>query len=183
LKQFKSHYFDEEFSHAAIDSRMFSAFGLFVGTFAMAGILNYDRDVYGRRPGLITRIITGLSDMTSDEYAITAIIAVALAILVFFLLGMRQNGLKIIVGAIFLPDSKILKLRVRSTSGSWYDHSVSFGRLLVLPERLSDRISGEYDCLTFTDEGTVIGHYFKDHEMWDSKVASQFENEIKLNQL
>ncbi len=148
VKKFKSEYFDKPFSNELLNSRLFSGIGLFIMTFAFAGLLNYDHNEM-RRHKFWSKAINGLQHMDLSDYFLTFFIAISAVSIVILMINLKYNERKIIVGFKFNSENNTLKLRIRKIASSYHtDIIIPYSEIELINERLSDGMTGPiYNCI------------------------------------
>ncbi|GAA0196334.1 hypothetical protein GCM10009122_60900 [Fulvivirga kasyanovii] len=177
--KFKSEYYYYGFSDQVIYRRLISAFALFAGTFSIVAIFHFDGSETNSR-GTFTKILYGLGNMSLDTYAIVLPIAIFSTITVLLILNAKYKHRNIVVGLDLNEKDKVLRVRTRALSGAVADTELPYSKVKIIHERLSDGWTGPmYDCLTILNSDTMIGHFYKDHDMWTSGNSDKLEKLLK----
>jgi len=178
--QYESLFFNENFEKKTLRARKITSIGIFLLTFATVAALNGALHNENYSKNFLSSILNGLSKMSWQTYLITFALALALAFLIVKLLNAKYNSRLIIVGFDFDDIKKQLKFRIRNLDGSVETESVApYAKIKMNKKKLSDGISRPmYNCISFSLDNNLIGHYYKDHRMWKNVNVINLENSI-----
>ena len=179
---YKSKFYSQSFQHKVFYSRVISGAGIFIASFAMVGIFNYERtEVTSRR--LIPKVINGLSHIDTTTFFITLFVAILLTLIGAILINSKYNDRFIIVGFEFNDELQQVKIRIRNVGGYvMSDKVVKYSNIGIIKEKLSDGMTSPmYDCLTFKSGIKTIGHYFLKHDMWN--LVNEFDLQKQIEKI
>lgn len=162
-----------------IFKRIIVAIVAFTLPFVITAIFYFDRtETYSRNK--FVKVFNGLSHMPFDTYLNILPVSILLSICILILLNYKYNHRNIIVGFDIDKESKILSVRTKTLSGTVSDSKTPFPNIIIASEQLSDGWTNlMYDCLTISNNGNLIGHFYKNHDMWSSENSLELEQKLR----